>query len=138
MIKKLNIGDFAKIKKSFSQEEVSLYNKLINDTNPVHYDSVYCKKTSFKKPIVPGLLVSSLFGGLLGSRLPGKGTIYLGQELKFKNPVYIQEMVESKIEVIHTRNDKPIIKFRTSCTKENGDIAVEGEAVVFYKGEIFK
>ena len=124
------IGDFVLIEKAFSQAEVNMYNDLIGDTNPIHFDEVYCQKTIFKTSIVPGLLVSSLFGGLLGSKLPGTGTIYLGQNLKFKKPVYIDELVKALIRVVEIRNDKPIIRLSTIVYKKDGEIAIEGDAIV--------
>ena len=136
--KKLNIGDFAEIEKIFSQEEVIIYAKMSNDTNPIHFDNNYASQTSFKKPIVHGLLVASLFGGLLGTQLPGKGTIHLGQDLKFLAPVYVGEKVKANIEIIHIRKDKPIITCSSICTKENGEIAITGESVIYYKGPFFK
>jgi len=132
------IGDSVEIEKSFSQEEVNVYTKSSNDTNPIHYDKGYASQTAFKEPIVPGLLVSSLFGGLLGTHLPGHGTIHLGQDLQFKAPVYIDEKVKAIIKIIHIKEDKPIITFSSICLKEDGEIAIAGKSVVYYKGPFFK
>jgi enoyl-CoA hydratase len=134
----LSVGSEVSIKKIFTQEEVLEYAKTSGDANPVHFDKEYAKMTPFGKPIVHGLLVASLFGGLLGSKLPGKGTIHLGQTLKFIKPVYVNEEVIAKIEIISIRSDKPIITFDVTCTKEDGEVAITGEAVVVYKGEYFK
>ena len=134
---KIAIGDKVSIKKSFSQEEVYSYSLVSNDTNPIHYDTEYASSTPFKKPIVHGLLAASLFGGLLGTELPGRGTIHLGQTLKFLKPVYVNELVEATIKVVSIRQDKPIITFEVICIKENGEIAIEGEAIVIYKGPQF-
>ena len=116
---KINIGDKASIKKIFTIEEVKNYALSSIDTNPIHFDPEYAAETYFKKPIVQGLLVSSLFGGLLGSELPGKGTIHMGQNLKFIKPVYIGEEIMVEIEVVSIREDKPIISLSTKCYKEN-------------------
>lgn len=132
------LGNKASFKKTFTQEEVSSYTKTSGDSNPIHFDLEYAKMTPFNKPIVPGLQVASLFGGLLGSKLPGKGTIHLGQTLQFSKPVYINEEVEATIKVVSMRSDKPVITFDVTCVKDNGEIAITGEAVVIYKGEYFK
>ena len=134
---KLSIGDIAEIEKFFSEEEVILYAKISNDSNPIHFDINYASQTSFKKPIVHGLLVASLFGGLLGTHLPGKGTIHLGQDLKFLAPVYVGEKVKAIIKIINIRKDKPIITFSSNCIKENGETAITGKSVVYYKGPFF-
>lgn len=137
-MRKINIGDNVSIKKKFTADEVQEYASISKDTNPVHFDQKYASETFFKKPIVHGLLVSSLFGGLLGSKLPGKGTIHIGQNLKFIKPVYIEEEVIAEIKIINIRQDKPIITLSTKCYKENKELAIDGEAIVYYKGNYFK
>ena len=114
---------------SFTQEDVDAYNSFVIDGNPIHYDIEFCKKTVFEAPIVPGLLTSGLFGGLLGSKLP-KGAILLGINLKFIAPVYIDEQIMANIELIKQREDKPIVTYRLICKKSDGRIAVEGEAIL--------
>ena len=131
------IGDKVSLTKSFSQEEVMEYAKSSMDENPLHYDETYSQKTFFKKTIVHGLFAASLFGGLLGSKLPGRGTIHLGQELKFIKPIFVGEMVTATIEIIAIRDDKPVITVNCVMVKEDNSIAIEGKAVVIYKGEIF-
>lgn len=134
----IKIGDFAETTKSFSKEEVVKYNEIIGDTNPIHFDENYASQTSFKRTIVPGLLVTSLFGGLLGSQLPGEGTILIGHTTRFIKPTFINDKVKARIEVIKIREDKPIITFATKCLNSDGDPLVEGESIVFFKGKFFK
>jgi enoyl-CoA hydratase len=66
----------------------------------------------------------------MGGKFPGHGTVYLGQTLNFKAPVYIGEEVEASVEVVKIRADKPIVTLKTQCVKSDGTIALEGEAVV--------
>jgi 3-hydroxybutyryl-CoA dehydratase len=134
----IKVGDEASFKKIFSQEEVLAYSKSTMDQNPIHYDEAYSKKTCFKKPIVHGLFASSLFGGLLGSTLPGKGTIHLGQHLSFIKPVFVWEEVTALIKVVSIREDKPVITFKCILFKADSSIAIEGEAIVIYKGSFFR
>lgn len=131
-------GQKAKITQAFSQEEVNAYNIAIGDSNPVHSDEEYAAKTLFKKPIVPGMLVTSLFGGILGSTLPGKGTILLGESMKYMNPVYLNEPVTAILELIKIRKEKGVYTFKATTVKENGEHANEGEFVVMYRGEFLK
>ena len=132
MNKKISIGKRVSIKKIFRKKDVYQYLNLSVDNNPIHFDKKFAQTTQFKYCIVPGMLVGSLFGGLLGSKLPGRGTILLGQTLNFINPVYIDEEITAIIEVTKIRSDKPIITFKATCFKSNGSIAVKGEAVVKY------
>ena len=127
---KLKIGDRASIIKRFVDEDILTFSELSNDKNPIHLDSNFASKTNFGRKIVHGMLIASLFSGLLGEKLPGKGTIYLGQTIAFIKPVFINEEVTASVEIKYIRKDKPIYTLKTICeTKLNG-IVVDGEAIV--------
>ena len=127
---KLKIGDRASIIKRFVDEDILTFSELSNDKNPIHLDSNFASKTNFGQQIVHGMLIASLFSGLLGEKLPGKGTIYLGQTITFIKPVFINEEVTASVEIKYIRKDKPIYTLKTICeTKLNG-IVVDGEAIV--------
>ena len=126
----LKIGDKATLSKAFTGNEVEQFAEISSDDNPIHLNQEYAEGTVFGQRIVHGLLVSSLFSGLIGGKLPGHGAVYLGQSLNFKAPVYINEEVEASVEVVKVREDKPILTLRTLCVKSDGTIAIEGEAVV--------
>lgn len=128
------VGDKATLKKAFTESEVESFVKMSLDDNPIHIDREYAETTVFGQPIVHGILVASLLSGLMGGKFPGHGSVYLGQSLNFKNPVYIDEEVEASVEVIKIREDKPIITLKTLCMKSDGTIAIEGEAVLKYQG----
>ena len=115
--------------RTFAQQEVDNYNLIIDDTNPIHYDEEFCAKTIFKAPIVPGLLTSSLFGGLLGSNLPD-GAILLNITLGFIAPVYVGEKVRVTVEHKSQREDKPIATYKLTCYKDDGRTAIRGEAII--------
>ena len=124
------VGDKATLRKAFTEDEVRLFSKISLDDNPIHLDREYAESTVFGQRIVHGILVASLLSGLMGGKFPGHGTVYLGQSLNFKAPVYIDEEVEASVEVLKIREDKPIITLKTQCVKSDGTIALEGEAVV--------
>lgn len=125
------VGDKASISKAFTAEEVRRYAEISTDTNPVHLDPEFARaNTRFGGCIVHGMLVASLFSALLGMRLPGMGTIYLGQNLTFKGPVLVGEEVTATVEILKVREDKPILTLRTVCVNSNGETVIEGEAVV--------
>ena len=129
---KLKIGDRASIIKRFVEEDILIFSELSQDKNPIHLDSNFASKTNFGRQIVHGMLIASLFSGLLGEKLPGKGTIYLGQTITFIKPVFINEEVTASVEIKYIRKDKPIYTLKTICeTKLNG-IVVDGEAIVKY------
>ena len=130
MNKVLFVGNSASASKTFTNKDVEEFADLSNDNNPVHLDEEYAKLTIFGQRIVHGMLVASLFSGLLGDKLPGKGTIYLGQTLSFTGPVPIGEEVTATVEIINIRDDKPIITLRTLCVNSKGNTVIDGEAVV--------
>lgn len=127
---KIQLGKSASITKIFSNDDVENFAKLSEDRNPVHLDDDFARSSIFKQRIVHGMLTASLFSGLLGEKLPGKGTIYLGQNLKFSAPVPIGEKVTATVEIINIREDKPIVTLRTFCVDSKENVVIDGEAVV--------
>jgi len=103
----LKVGDKISHTKQFTREEVLQFSRLSEDTNPIHFDTDYAESTIFKKPINQGFLSASLIGGLLGSRLPGQGTVYLNQTKRFEKPIYVNEAVTAVIEIIDIAPPKP-------------------------------
>jgi enoyl-CoA hydratase len=124
------IGDKVTVNKIFTEQEVEQFSSMSLDDNPIHLNKEYAENTVFGARIVHGILVVSLFSGLIGTRLPGHGAIYLSQNILFKYPIFISEKLEASVEIIKIREDKPIITLKTVCMKSNGTVAVEGEAVV--------
>ena len=130
MSKPLKVGDKASRSKTFTEDDVKQFAGVSTDKNPIHLDAEYAKNTIFKQRIVHGMLVGSLFSGILGCDMPGEGTIYLGQTLSFKAPVPLNEQVTATVEVISIREDKPIATFKTTCVDSSGKVVIEGEATV--------
>lgn len=130
MDKNFKIGDKVTLTKAFTEEEVFQFAEISTDRNPLHLDEDFGRTTVFGKRVVHGILVASLFSGLIGTKLPGKGSIYLGQNLAFKGPVAIGEKITASVEIIHIRDDKPIITLRTVCLNGAGETVIDGEAVV--------
>ncbi|GAA4900238.1 MaoC family dehydratase [Ferrimonas pelagia] len=123
-------GQSAEISKIFGPAEVAAFAELSEDRNPIHLDPEFAAETPFKKPIVHGILLSSLLSGLLGQKLPGDGTIYLGQTLKFVRPIFVGDEVTARVTVAEVRSDKPIVTLRTEVLNHKGEPCVQGEAVV--------
>lgn len=126
----LEIGITAQRTQVITDEAIRAFAQASGDTNPVHLDDAYAATTPFGRRIAHGMLSASIISAVLGNDLPGPGTIYLGQELKFKAPVYVGDTLTAKVELVKYREDKRIATFRTTCTNQNGVVVVEGEAVV--------
>lgn len=125
-----SIGETASRTKTISDEEVRAFAQISGDTNSIHLDDSYAASTPFGRRIVHGMLTASLISAVIGNDLPGIGTIYLGQDLKFKAPVFIGDTVTATVEIVKYREDKRITTLRTTCTKADGTLVIEGEAVV--------
>lgn len=129
--KDIKVGDKASVTKAFSRDDVCNFANLSTDNNPIHLDEDYAKETMFKKNIVHGILVSSLISSVVGTKLPGEGSIYMAQELKFLKPVYIGDECTATAEVLSKRDDKQIIVLKTTVTTNNGETEViSGQAVL--------
>ena len=126
----LEIGDKATFRKTITGGDLSLFAGATGDTNPYHFDDVYASKGRFGKRIAHGMIVTGLISTVLGTRLPGPGTIYLSQKIDFKQPVFIGDTVTAVVEVTKIHETKPIVTLTTNCYNQNDEIVVEGEAVV--------
>lgn len=130
MKKNLKVGNRASLSKAFTEEDVLQFANISADTNPIHLDKNFAADSVFGQRVVHGMLIASLFSALVGVKLPGEGTIYLGQSLNFKAPVFIGEQVTASVEIVKIREDKPIVTLRTLCINSEGQTVVDGEAVV--------
>jgi acyl dehydratase len=126
------VGDTAHIERRFTTAEIDQFAELTGDRNQVHLDDDAARAMGFDGRIVHGALVAALLSRILGTILPGKGTIYLGQEVRFRRPVYPDELVRASVEVTSVRGDKPIVELRT-WAETAGEVAIEGHAVVLVR-----
>ncbi|HOJ94672.1 MaoC family dehydratase [Fervidobacterium sp. 2310opik-2] len=124
------IGQEYIVKRIVTDEMVKLFAEATGDKNPVHLDEEYAKNTIFGGRIAHGILSLGIISSVLGTEFPGAGTIYLMQNAKFKRPVYVGEEVTVKLIVKEIDKDKRRILLDTVVVKENGESAIEGEALV--------
>lgn len=127
-ILELEIGDSAQISKIINESDIELFARATGDFNPVHLDQAYAEKTMFKSRIAHGLLSVGLISNILGNILPGYGTIYISQEVKFLTPVRIGDTITARVEVLELIPEKNRAKFRTTCFNQDGKMVVDGVA----------
>ncbi|HAX03624.1 MAG: hypothetical protein A2Y45_09105 [Tenericutes bacterium GWC2_34_14] len=135
MIKKFKIGDQKSYERVITQEEVTQFAAITGDFNLAHYDEDFCKRTIFKKPIVHGMFVGSLFSKVFGMEYPGGGMIYCTQNLKFLKPVYPDTMLKIVITVKEIILEKNRVIFTTEVFNDLGECAVTGEAMMMPRKE---
>ncbi len=126
----LKIGDSASQTKTFNDADVRSFAEISGDENPVHLDDEYAAQTQFKKRLVHGMLTAGLISGVLGTKLPGEGSIYLSQSINFRAPVFIGDRITATVKIIKIREDKPIITLATVCKNQDDVIVIKGEAVL--------
>ena len=113
-----------------SDETIRAFADVTGDTNPVHLDDEYAAGTRFGRRIAHGMIAAGLISATLANDLPGPGTVYLNQSLKFKLPVFPGDTITATVEVVKVREDKPIVTLSTVCTNQDDEVVLEGEAVV--------
>jgi 3-hydroxybutyryl-CoA dehydratase len=132
---KIRVGEIAEFSKTITDEDVRTFADLTGDHNPVHLDDQYASNTRFGRRIAHGLLTASLISSVLANRLPGEGTVYLSQSLKFVAPVYLDDTVTARVTVTGIREDKPVATLETVCVNQHGETLLKGEAVVLFSIE---
>ena len=130
---KFSIGQKAFFTKQITERDVAAFAELSGDKNPLHLDDAYAKNTRFGARIAHGAFTLALISAALGTELPGPGTVYMSQSLKFIKPVYFGDTITAAVEITAVRADKGIVTLKTDCTNQHGYKIVEGEAVVFHQ-----
>jgi 3-hydroxybutyryl-CoA dehydratase len=129
-IGELKVGDSADSSRTVTEDDIKLFAEATGDFNPVHLDQTYAEKTFFKGRIAHGLLSLGYISTVLGNILPGHGTIYLSQEVKFLAPVRIGDTITARVEVMELISEKNRVKFKTICLNQEGKTVLDGAAWV--------
>lgn len=128
------VGMKASTSKTITETDVILFAGVSTDINPVHLDEEAAKKGIFGKRVAHGILVSGLISAVLGNKLPGPGSIYMGQELKFLAPVFIGDTITAEVEIIELIPEKCRIKLNTVCRNQDGKTVISGTALIMNRG----
>ncbi len=129
-IQEMKIGDHASVTKTVSETDVYLFAGITGDLNPAHTNEVAASKTMFKTRIAHGMLGAGFISAVLGMYLPGPGTIYLGQELKFTKPVHIGDTVTATATVEEIFLEKNRVIMDTTVVNQDGEVVIKGKATV--------
>ncbi len=130
------IGTQAALSRTITEDDILLFALVSGDHNPIHLDAEYAEKSLFGKRIAHGFLIGSLISAVLGNDMPGPGSIYLGQTMKFLAPIHIGDTVTVTVKVVAIREDKRIITLHTDCTNQHGTLVLSGEATVKFAKEL--
>ena len=129
----IQIGDQASMSKTVTEYDIYTFAGLTGDFNPVHVNAESAKNSIFKERIAHGMLSAGFISTVLGTTLPGAGTIYLSQELAFKAPVKIGDTVTAVVEVTEKIAAKNRLLLKTTVTNQEGTLVIDGKAMVMKK-----
>ena len=130
----ITVGQRAEYSKTITEADVMMFAEVTGDFNPVHTDEAAAAKTRFGGRIAHGMLSAGLISAAIAGKLPGPGSIYLGQTLKFTAPVRLDDTVTTTLEVIELLS-KNRVRLSTTCRNQKGETVVEGEATVMVVNE---
>ena len=125
----LALGQSAEYSKTVTDEDVRLFARITGDFNPVHVDEEAAAKTRFGGRIAHGMLSAGLVSAAIANRLPGPGSIYLGQTLRFTAPVRLDDTITVRLTITELLSKKRV-KLSTVCQNQNGETVLEGEATI--------
>lgn len=126
----ISLGQTAEVVHTVTEEDIQVFGDLSGDYNPLHFNDEWAVKTIFKGRIAHGLLTASFISTAIGMKLPGPGTIYLGQKMNFKRPVRIGDTITARVEVVDKNDDKQQITLSTACTNQEGKVVLDGDALI--------
>ncbi|MCZ7676268.1 MAG: MaoC/PaaZ C-terminal domain-containing protein [Roseovarius sp.] len=126
----LQIGDRADLTRTVQHDDIMLFAALSGDNNPAHLDAAFAADGPFGHVVAHGMWTAGLVSAVLGTRLPGPGTIYLGQEIRFRKPVAPGDTITATVEVVELIADKKQVRLAATCTNQRGEMVLEGDALV--------
>ncbi len=125
------VGQVAERSRTVLSRDIERFTDISGDRNPLHYDEAAARRTRFGEIVVQGGVTSAILNAVVAEDLPGPGTVFLHVNWSFKAPVRPGDTITGRVEVLEVRRDKPITKLRTSVTRDDGTVVLEGDAVCY-------
>lgn len=129
-IHEMTIGESASWSKQIGDADVQAFAQVSGDFNPVHVDEEFAKTTIFKNRIAHGMLCGSLFSTILGTKLPGEGSIYISQDLSFRKPVFLNDTITATCTVKELQVERNRVIMETVAHNQNGELVISGTAML--------
>jgi 3-hydroxybutyryl-CoA dehydratase len=129
-IERLEVGQVHETNVTITEEMIQRFAQATGDYNPIHLDEQYSKGTIFKTRVAHGMLQAGILSGVLGTRFPGVGTIYLSQSLTFLKPAFIGDRITFRLKVVELLREKNRARLETVCINQRGETILTGEALV--------
>ncbi|PCJ34749.1 MAG: 3-hydroxybutyryl-CoA dehydratase [Moraxellaceae bacterium] len=134
----LSVGDTADLARTVTEQDILLFACLSGDTNPLHLDAEYAKTTPFGQRIAHGMFSTLLLTTAVATKLPGPGTIYRSQDMKFQRPVFIGDTITANLEVIEKKKRGNLVKINCIMTNQHGEVIFSGVSTTIAPTEKIK
>ncbi len=125
------VGQRAERTREVLPRDIELFTAISGDRNPLHYNQELAKATKFGGIVVQGGIISAILNAVVAEDLPGPGTVFLHVDWNFKAPVRPGDKITGIVEVLKVRTDKPITELKTTVTRHDGTVALEGNAICY-------
>jgi acyl dehydratase len=125
------VGDTAEMTREVAAADIERFTEISGDRNPLHYDEAAAQASRFGEIVVQGGVTSAILNAVVAEKLPGPGTVFLNVTWDFKAPVRPGDTITGRVEVTAARDDKPITTLKTSVTRGDGTVVLEGTAVTY-------
>jgi acyl dehydratase len=125
------VGQTAELSRTVDDNDIALFTQISGDRNPLHYDHAAAKASRFGEIVVQGGIASAILNAVVAEKLPGPGTVFLEVSWAFKAPVRPGDTITGRVEVTSARTDKPITELKTSVTRDDGTVVLDGTAVCY-------
>ena len=122
------VGQMVERSSKVHRSDIEHFTDISGDRNPLHYDEAVARRTRFGEIVVQGGVTSAILNAVVAEELPGPGTVFLQVNWNFKAPVRPGDTITGRVEVLEVRSDKPITKLRTSVTRDDRTVVLEGDA----------
>lgn len=125
------LGQRAQLSRTVTLTDIERFTEISGDRNPLHYDEAAARSSRFGEIIVQGGVISAILNAVVAERLPGPGSVFLNVNWDLKAPVRPGDEITGAVEVLEVRADKPITKLRTTVTRQDGTLVLEGTALCY-------
>ena len=124
---KVAVGQRARRTKTVTARDIELYAEITEDRNPLHFDADFAARTKFGRLVAQGGITSGMLNALVAMDLPGPGTVFMSQSLRYLAPTYLGDTLTAEVEVLAVKPDKPVCQLKATITNQDGTVVLEGE-----------
>lgn len=124
---KLRVGQRARRTQTVLARDVELYAEITGDRNPLHFDAAFAAKTRFGRLVAQGGIAAGMLNALVAMDLPGPGTVFMSQSLKYLAPTYLGDTLTAEVEVLSLKADKPVCQLRVGIENQDAVQILDGE-----------